>query len=376
MCADDVAATAWASAPPPHVRVHAVTALGRAARILKDSGVDVLAGAVKDLAALVTRSTLKLETAHTIVVAWPETLLASEHAAVVDTLLGEAKQARRIILSWNPAALRDFLERHAHRAHVEGSPPVGESARPLPALGPARYVVVSPSRRPAALRDALDALDPRRPYIWRGGPVVAPGDPPDAVLGVLLPTRAEFAALAHLGAPVLFPTAAQLPYVQSLARPLTPLRLPTPADRAQDRAADLRERVAQILTDGSVDAELALLDPLFERHDPAEVAAALLAILGGGGRGQSERVAIEPAPAAWVKVFVNVGKKDRAAPKDLVGALLREVGIEKEAIGRIELRETFCLIDVAPAVAERVVRDLTGVSIKGRRAVARLERQT
>src|SRR2546427_12628899 len=82
-----------------------------------------------------------------------------------DALLGEAKQARRIILSWNPAALRDFLERHAHRAHVEGSPSVDESGRPLPALGPARYVVVSPSRRPAALRDALDALDPRRPYI-------------------------------------------------------------------------------------------------------------------------------------------------------------------------------------------------------------------
>jgi len=373
MCADDVAATAWAAAPPPHVRVHAVTALGRAARILKESGVDVLAGAVKDLAALVNRSTLKLETAHTIVVAWPETLLASEQAAVLDTLLGEAKQARRIILSWNPTALRDFLERHAHRAHVEGSPPVDESARPLPALGPARYVVVSPSRRPAALRDALDALDPRHPYIWRGGPVAAPDDPPDAVLGVLLPTRAQFAALARLGAPVLFPTAAQLPYVQSLARPLTPLRLTTPADRAQDRAAELRERVAQILTDGSVDAELALLDPLFERFDPAEVAAALLAISR-----QPSAVSETPPSSAptWTKVFVNVGKKDRAAPKDLVGALLREVGIEKEAIGRIELRETFCLIDVAPAVAERVVRDLTGVSIKGRRAVARLERQT
>ena len=376
MCADDVAATEWASAPPPHVRVHAVTALGRAARMLQDRGVDVLAGAVKDLAALVSRSALKLETTHTIVVAWPETLLASEHAPVLDTLLGEAKHARRIILSWNPAALRDFLERHAHRAHVEGSPPLDDSARPLPALGPARYVVVSPSRRPAALRDALDALDARRPYIWRGGPVAAPGDPPDAVLGVLLPTRAEFAALARLGAPVLFPTAAQLPYLHSLARPLTPLGLPTRADRAQDRAADLRERVAQLLTDRSVDAELALLDPLFERHDPAEVAAALLAILGEGRSGRREGPVIEPAPAAWVKVFVNVGKKDRAAPKDLVGALIRQVGIEKQAIGHIELRDTFCLIDVAPAVAERVVRDLTGVTIKGRRAVARIERQT
>src|SRR2546426_1659535 len=136
---------------------------------------------------------------------------------------GGAGPPRRIILSWHPAALRDFLERHAYRAHVEGSP-ADESAQPLPTLGPARYVVVSPSRRPAALRDALDALDPRRPYIWRGGPVTAPGDAPDAVLCALLPTRAEFAALARLGAgaPVLFPTAAQLPYVRSLARPLTP----------------------------------------------------------------------------------------------------------------------------------------------------------
>ena len=374
MCADDVAATAWASAPPPHVRVHAVTALGRAARTLTDSGVDVLAGAVQDLAALVSRSTLKLETAHAVVVAWPETLLAGEHAAALDALLGEAKQARRIILSWNPAALRDFLERHAHRAHVEGSPSVDESGRPLPALGPARYVVVSPSHRPAALRDALDALDPRRPYIWRGGPVTAPGDAPDAVLCALLPTRAEFAALARLGAgaPVLFPTAAQLPYVRSLARPLTPLGLPTAADRAQDRATDLRRRVAQILTDGSVDVELALLEPLFERFDPAEVAAALLAI------SRQPSAASETPPSsvpAWTKVFVNVGKKDRAAAKDLVGALIREAGLTKEEIGRIDVRDTFSLAEVAPGAVQKALRGLTGVTIKGRRAVARLERQ-
>src|SRR2546428_8032469 len=136
------------------------------------------------------------------------------------------------------------------------------------------------------------------------GPVAAEVDQPTAMLCVLRPTRVEFAALSRLGAPVLFPTAAQLPYVQSLARPLTPLRLPTPADRAQDRAADLRERVAQILTDRSVDAELALLDPLFERHDPAEVAAALLAILGGGGRGRASQP-IVPAPPACVPLFLN-----------------------------------------------------------------------
>src|SRR3989454_1080053 len=169
ICADDVAAMAWASAPPPHVRVHAVTALGRAARTLTDSGVDVLAGAVQDLAALVSRSTLKLETAHAVVVAWPETFLAGEHAAALDALLGEAKQARRIILSWNPAALRDFLERHAHRVRgalafgAAGPVSHGGAATLCPVPGPSADAVAAPHlggprtgprRRPAGARGA------------------------------------------------------------------------------------------------------------------------------------------------------------------------------------------------------------------------------
>jgi DbpA-like RNA binding protein len=371
VCLDDVCAVEWASAAPPDRRVHTVTSLSRAARLLKEGAAAVLAGALPDLTALVARAVLKLEAVRTVVLAWPEALVAGEDAAALDSLLAEAKDARRIILSWNPAVLRDFLERHAHRAHMEGAPPLDESARPLPPVGPARYVVVSPSRRPAALRDAIDVLDAARPYIWRGGPVQPAADQPDAVLCPLLPTREQFAALARLGEPVLLATAAQLPYVRSLARPLTPLRLPTPADRAQDRAAHLRERVDRILDEGNVDAELALLDPLFDRHDPAEVAAAILAI-------SRQLAAVSETPPSnvptWTKVFVNVGKKDRTAAKDLVGALIREVGIAKEAIGRIELRETFSLVEVTPAVAERVVRGLTGATIKGRRAVARLER--
>jgi hypothetical protein len=372
VCVDEVCAAQWASAAPSDRRVHTITSLSRAARLLKEGAVAVLAGALPDLTALVARAALKLEAVRAVVLAWPEALVAGEDAAALDSLLAEAKDARRIILSWNPAVLRDFLERHAHRAHMEGGPPLDASARPLPPVGPARYVVVSPSRRPAALRDAIDVLDSARPYIWRGGPVEPPADQPDAVLCPLLPTREQFAALARLGEPVLLTTAAQLPYVRSLARPLTPLRLPTPADRAQDRTAHLRERVARILDGGNVDAELALLDPLFDRHDPAEVAAAILAL-------SRQPAAVSETPPSsvptWTKVFVNVGKKDQAAAKDLVGALIREVGIAKEAIGRIELRETFSLVEVTPAVAERVVRGLTGATIKGRRAVARLERQ-
>src|SRR2546422_9155013 len=71
----------------------------------------------------------KLDRVASVVVAWPETLVAPEYAAALDALLAEARDARRIVLSWNPGALGDFLERHARRALVIGTPPVRSEER-------------------------------------------------------------------------------------------------------------------------------------------------------------------------------------------------------------------------------------------------------
>jgi hypothetical protein len=371
VCADEVAAAEWAAAAPASARIHAVSGHARATRLLKEERVSVLAGAVPDIAALVTRSALKLERVVVVVVAWPEALAAGEHAAALDALLGDAREARRIVLSWNPAALGDFLERHARRALLVGAAPVSDTGAPLGPIGPARYAVVPQSRRTAALREALAVLDARCPYVWEGGAPAAPAGTPDVVLCTRLPTREQFAALSRLGPPVLLVTAGQLPYVRSLAAPLAPLPLPSAADRARDRAATLRDQIARLLAEGDLDAELALLDPLFERFDPAEVAAALLAL---GRQPRTASAAPTSAAPMWTKIFVNIGKKDRAAAKDLVGALIREVGVEKSQIGRLDVRDTFTLIEVAPVVAEKVTRGLAGVTIKGRRVLARPDR--
>src|SRR5205814_8339140 len=157
-----------------------------------------------------------------------------------------------------------------------------------------------------------------------------------AVLCTALPSRAELAALARLGGgePVVFIAAIQLPFLRSIAT-LTPLAVASGADRARDRAEALRERVAALLTTGSVDAELALLDPLFERFDPAEVAAALLALQREARGERREAVVAAPVEGARVKVFVGLGKKDRASAKDLVGALIREAGVARSEERRV-----------------------------------------
>jgi len=374
VCADPATAAEWAAAAPAEMRAHAVTGLARSAQILAQGLVHVLTGEVNDLAALVQRSALKLEQVSAVVIAWPETLIAGDRAATLDTMLAELRDARRIVLSWNPAALADFLERHARRAELVGTPGRDESGKQLPPVCRARFAIVPSFHRSVAVHDTLDALGATKAFIWTGGPIAPPDQPPDAVVCSALPTRDELAMLARIGEPVLLLKAPQLAYARSIAA-LAPLTLPGVADRARDRVEELRDRVARRIAAGGVDAELALLDPLFQRFDPAEVAGALLAMLHEP-QDEKEEAAAPLAPDARVKLFVNVGKRDRASAKDLVGALIREAGVAKADIGRIEVRDSFSLVELAPPAAQQAVQKLAGAMIRGRRVAPRLDRNT
>ena len=368
VCADDEQAVLWAEAAPPELRVHAVTGLARTAALLKEGRIGVLAGAYSDLAALVTRAALKLETLDTIALAWPESF-----AAELDPLLAEAPNARRVILSWNPTALDPFLERHARRPEIIGDLPLDDVGQPLGPVTSARYAIVAAARK--RVRDVLDSLRSLRPYVWTGGAIEAPGEPPDAVIAAVLPTRDELRQLAAIAPqPTVLVLASQLPYLRSIAT-LTPLPLPSPADRAQDRVAALRAQIAARLRLGDVDPELAMLAPLFEEHAPAMVAAALLAISrSAAATGEAAEAGAPAEEGRWSKLFVYVGRKDRASAKDLVGALIKEAGLQKGQIGKIDVRDTFSLVEIAPAVMEQAVQRLSGVTIRGRRVTARPDR--
>jgi len=368
VCADHEQATHWADLAPAEYGAHAVTGLTRTGALLKEGRIGLLAGSPTDLAALVARSTLKLDTLDTLIIAWPEGF-----AGELDALLAEAPNARRIVLSWNPPGLADFLERHARRAEVVGNLPLDVDGKPLGPVGSARFAVISASRRRAALRDALDAVRATKPYVWAGGEIAAPKDA-DVVIATTLPTREELLALIAIAPqPVVLVLASQLPYLRSIAA-LTPLPLPSGADRAQDRSSKLRAQITERLS-GDLDAELAALAPLFEEHDPALVAAALLAISRQPSAGGIQPHEAETGTGgAWMKIFVTVGTKDRASAKDLVGALIKEAGLQKGQIGKIDVRETFSLVEIAPPNVDQAVRRLSGVSIRGRRVTARPDR--
>jgi ATP-dependent RNA helicase DeaD len=172
----------------------------------------------------------------------------------------------------------------------------------------------------------------------------------------------------------------QLPTLRSLAAgaAVTPIVLPDAALRARGRDEVAREEIRRELERGSHGRELLALEPLLDEYDGIEIAAATLSLLE---RARAERAAAvaaaadQPSAPAMTKLFVNVGAKDNARPADLVGAFANEGGITRTQIGRVELRETYSLVEVDSRVASDVAAKLTGSTIRGRRVQARLEQE-
>ena len=55
-------------------------------------------------------------------------------------------------------------------------------------------------------------------------------------------------------------------------------------------------------------------------------------------------------------------------PRDLLGALAGESGVDGSSFGKIEIRDTYSLVEVRPSEAEKVIKAVNGSSIRGRSA--------
>lgn len=146
-----------------------------------------------------------------------------------------------------------------------------------------------------------------------------------------------------------------------------------PAARARDAGAALRERLERALSEEDTVPYLAALEPLFERYDPAEVAAAAVALLRRKGEPLAPAPDARPEPReeigatpAWAKLFVSVGERDGLRAGDLLGAITGETGVSGDAVGRIDIKESHSLVEVHDSVARKVIRAINGTTIKGR----------
>jgi ATP-dependent RNA helicase DeaD len=172
----------------------------------------------------------------------------------------------------------------------------------------------------------------------------------------------------------------EFPHLREIARRggyrLLPAKepLPTRVGNELERLTALLERTME---DENLAPHFLALEPIFQDHSPGEVAAALLFLLqrkgvaAGAKEIQPSAMPLDdkgtgPAPKTWVRLFVGVGEKEEIGPGDLLGAIAGEAGVDGSQVGKIEIRETFSLVEVVSTVAERVVKGLNGTTIRGR----------
>ena len=410
---------------PGGIEVVPVTGAARAGRIFRNRPVLAVAGTATELGALVRASLLKLDTVRTVVLAWVDDILddGPESVAALEGLLGELGDAARVVVSRKlTPAVESLVERYARRARRVGPAETEVPTMPEDYEFPImRFVTVAASARVSALRRLLDDLDPPSAIIVaRDETAAADASRTIRTLGyhaedpTIRVTRSDFRDAAHTvifyqppvtpaelqriaqAKPVQVVVLAQpgeVPSLRELASGrLTPMNLLGAERRAHDREEAVRQELRAILATGVPPREVISLEPLLEEFDAAEVAAAALHVLERE-RAQRRKAEASQPPAArprpadgersrgpsgptggMTRLFMTVGTRDGVKTGDLMGMIAGEGGIPGDHVGKIDLRESHALVEVAEADAASVIARVNGVMVRGRRVVVRGER--
>ena len=419
---------------------HAVAALGSTWASPEKS--DILFATAADLLAAVRTSCLRLEGLRALVVDGAATIQHTEGLGDLETLVAFLPAtAQRVVVSLPVTPeVASFARAHARKAgHVAAAAPADAEA------GPVRGVVLYRiSRKDDAdiVRTVAGILEEGARHVrvhcgsddhaadvgdllsLHGYPAGAPGDPSApvwlgsradasepaiagdgviasdvATLSVDVPGGAASLSRRHGpgGTAVVLVASRELAHLKAVAAEagcrLRPLPKPPRAKSALERR---RGELLRILEEEDLTSEMLLLDPLFERHDPVEVAAAASRLAGraakspsgprkpagpkaradaAGGASRPTSTSLPVRAQAWVRLFLSVGSREGIRPGDLLRAAASEAGVERSQVGRIEIQETFSRMEVRQQVAEKVLRALNGTTLGGRSVRADYHRE-
>jgi ATP-dependent RNA helicase DeaD len=391
------------------IGVAAATSVARASRLLRIRPAQMLVGAPDTLLGLVRAAALKLDAIRTVCMAWADELVTSGATAQLETIMAELPKdaGRTLVTSELNAGVEDLVERYARRARRVVAPAAVEASEPIPV----QYVTVARQARLTALRRVLDQLDPKSAVVFTrdedsegevgdllrslgyGGAdspvrmtrVAAPGT--DLAVLFDLPVSREELRESAAGAAraVALVQPRQIASLRALSGgSVTSLALTDSADRARERDARMRAELGGVLAEGRFGRELLALEPLLDDHDAIEIAAAALQLLERERTAVAQRAATAPAPSGaaaiaargpMARLFVNVGARDGVRPSDIVGAITNQADTAGTNVGRVDVRESHSIVEVAATVADDVIERVTGSSIKGRRAIVRRDEE-
>lgn len=180
---------------------------------------------------------------------------------------------------------------------------------------------------------------------------------------------------------------------QATRQKIEPLKMPTAQDINNRRVSQFKKKIGDILAKEDVSPFLSLVEQYLQEteHTPEQVAAALARMAHGdepfllstkaqppaeGGRDEraarkdaapGKRAQPREVDGVTRELFrLEVGSAQGATPKNIVGAIANEAGLESKYIGQIDIHEDFTIIELPPMPAN-IFRMLQRVRVAGHR---------
>ncbi len=155
-------------------------------------------------------------------------------------------------------------------------------------------------------------------------------------------------------------------------------KIPTLTDLAERQKESFKQRIISTIEEGHLGAYMNMVELISEEYSSIDVAAALAKIVM-----EKERVGIieegkdifenqKDGDGDSVRVFLNVGKRDRIRVGDIVGGIANEGKIPGNKIGNIDMFDKYTFVQIPKDNADKVIKKINKMRIKGKKVNAEL----
>ena len=155
-----------------------------------------------------------------------------------------------------------------------------------------------------------------------------------------------------------------------LAKPV-----PSLDDVKNTKLDNMFDKIRQTIEEGGLTDMVNLVEEHVnqEEYTSMDMAAALLKMLIGDTLDREDEVEefhfdTDKDDSRMVRLFINIGKKDKIKPANILGAIAGESGMPGKLVGAIDMMDNYTFVDVPAIHAEKILKAMNdNVKIKGRR---------
>ena len=155
-----------------------------------------------------------------------------------------------------------------------------------------------------------------------------------------------------------------------LAKPV-----PSLDDVKNTKLDNMFDKIRQTIEEGGLTDMVNLVEEHVnqEEYTSMDMAAALLKMLIGDTLDREDEVEefhfdTDKDDSRMVRLFINIGKKDKIKPANILGAIAGESGMPGKLVGAIDMMDNYTFVDVPAIHAETILKVMNdNVQIKGRR---------